>query len=699
MSNASGDFPRRSRRCALAAPNETDALGNLMNRKALVVKSISVRLHFATATAVFAVCILVASIYLMESSRILDARVALLHSAVDAASAIAAGYEQEERLGAMSHEDAQRAALQAIKSIRYLGNEYIWVNDMHPRMVMHPFNPKLDGTDLSEFKDPNGKRLFISAVEAVRAHGSGLVNYLWPRPGANAPVPKLSYVQGFKPWGWVIGTGLYVDDLAVARRRLGLMLAAFGLGVGLAVGCVIWFLGRSVARPTRDLALATERVSQGDFSVAIAGTERADEIGALARALSVLKGNSVQRVLLEQNATDERAGKDRRQAAMNRLTEDFGGIISGVLVRLTDAAGRMSQTAHHMTQSTDRTRLSAVQTADETTTSSRDLATVAAATVELSASVHEIARQVSHATEATKAAVGRAAETEDTFLRLSKMAEHIGDVGDTISKIAGQTNLLALNATIEAARAGEAGRGFAVVASEVKMLAARTAQATSEISEKVNAIKLATVHTAQAIREVGTAISEVDAVSAAIAAAIEQQGTTTREIASSVQTVAQTSERTATSMTEVVGIAEGAEGMSKSVLVASDEIGQVAQTLRGEVDQFLRVMAQDDSYHRRYVRIAGHGAQAAIIDRRGTITAIVENISRGGALLRSSLTGETGAQIQIILPGVHEPVSARIVRHGSGAVAIAFRQDTDTLVIVDKVLDMLGQEIPLAQTA
>ncbi len=552
---------------------------------------------------------------------------------------------------------------------------------------MHAVKPELNGKDLSDFKDPNGKRIFVAFADMVRAHGSGVVDYLWPRPGSDAPVPKLSYVRGFTPWSWVIGTGVYVDDLVTARRHMALTLLGLGAAAVGLVGGVIWLLGRSVARPTRLLVDVTARLSRGELTTAVSGLDRRDELGDLARALEVLKAGSLERQRLEEAAARERLARDRRQAAMDRLTRDFGEVISGVLSRLTEAAGKMSGTARSMTEGTERTRSSATQTAEGSTASSRDLTTVAAATAELSASVNEIARQVANATAATQEAVGRASETDATFVHLAKMAERIGNVGGSISAIAAQTNLLALNATIEAARAGEAGKGFAVVAGEVKALAAQTARATAEIMENVTAIRGATEHTAGAIREVGAAIGRVDAVSAAIAAAIEEQGATTSAIAESVQAVASTSERTASAMADVAAIADGTGDMSRIVLAASDDIGQVAATLRNEVDQFLRTMAQDETDQRRYERLPGNDAPATLIVGGSQRTpAVVDNISRGGAALRSSFKAEAGVEVKVLLPGSSVAVDGRVVRHANGTVAVAFRQDDVTLRNVDAAI-------------
>src|SRR5690606_17952817 len=124
------------------------------------------------------------------------------------------------------------------------GEEYFWINDMHPTMIMHPFKPELDGTDLTDDADPDGKHLFVEFVKAVEAAGAGFVDYQWPKPGADAPQPKISYVAGYEPWGWVIGSGVYVDDVrTVAVAEAGKLLLS-GLGIIVVIGGTSVVVGR-----------------------------------------------------------------------------------------------------------------------------------------------------------------------------------------------------------------------------------------------------------------------------------------------------------------------------------------------------------------------------------------------------------------------------------------------------------------------
>jgi methyl-accepting chemotaxis protein len=137
-----------------------------------------------------------------------EARALKTRDLVEAVYGVLTHYEAEERAGRLDRGAAQAAALTMIRDLRYAGKEYFWINDLQPRMIMHPTKPDLDGKDLSAMRDPNGKALFRKMVEVVQANGAGFVPYQWPKPGAEQPVDKISYVKGFAPWGWVIGSGV-----------------------------------------------------------------------------------------------------------------------------------------------------------------------------------------------------------------------------------------------------------------------------------------------------------------------------------------------------------------------------------------------------------------------------------------------------------------------------------------------------------
>jgi signal transduction histidine kinase/DNA-binding response OmpR family regulator len=173
-----------------------------------------------------------------ERSRILSAKKEQAKNPVEMACAVAAEQHNMELEGKLSRAEAQARAIGIVRSLRYGNDGYLWINDQHPRMIMHPMDSGLDGRDLSDYKDPAGKAYFKEMASVVKRNGEGYISYSWPKPGGGStPVPKISYVKGFEPWGWIFGTGIYIDDVDKAWRSNA--LAACGLGLGFLIVLLI----------------------------------------------------------------------------------------------------------------------------------------------------------------------------------------------------------------------------------------------------------------------------------------------------------------------------------------------------------------------------------------------------------------------------------------------------------------------------
>ena len=170
----------------------------------------------------------------MIEEKLMDGKREMIRELTESSWSILAACEKKEREGALSRQAAQASAVESVRRLRY-GPElkdYFWINDMHPRIVVHPYRPDLEGKDISEYADPNGKRLFVEFVKIVEAHGAGYVDYEWQwKDDPGRIVPKISYVKGFKPWNWIIGTGIYVEDVRAEIAAITRKLTLISLGI------------------------------------------------------------------------------------------------------------------------------------------------------------------------------------------------------------------------------------------------------------------------------------------------------------------------------------------------------------------------------------------------------------------------------------------------------------------------------------
>jgi methyl-accepting chemotaxis protein len=378
-----------------------------------------------------------------------------------------------------------------------------------------------------------------------------------------------------------------------ANRQMAFLLTCLGGLALVLVGVGVLIISRSVARPLSVITSTIKQVAEGAENVEVPHTGRADEIGALARAIRIFQeAMDRNRNLNSQALLDSRA-REERARHIETSVEAFRNAIGGVLRAVNDNASAMRETAQSITRVTKDASGRAVAAAGATEQASSSVNAVAGAAEELSASVEEIGRQVRQSAGVVEQAGLRTEKSVAEIESLAAATQRIDGVLSLIQAIAEQTNLLALNATIEAARAGDAGRGFAVVAHEVKTLAGQTAKATSEIGQNISMIQASTRNAVDAVREIGNAVRDINEVTSNIAGAVGQQDAATREISANAQSAAQGNETLVAnigSLSDAIGETNKA---ATSVLTASTDLTSTAEILSREVDKFFSNLRAD----------------------------------------------------------------------------------------------------------
>ncbi|NMP02677.1 methyl-accepting chemotaxis protein [Pseudoalteromonas arctica] len=492
---------------------------------------------------------------------------------VETAYSIIEHFYDLEQNNTLTQQQAQSQALNAIRALRYDKTNYFWINNYQPKMVMHPIKPALEGKDLTNNKDPDGKALFVDMVNIVKRSGEGFIPYKWPKPGKEKPVEKIAFVKGFNQWQWIIGSGVYLDSIDEAFSEQRNLIVVSATIMIIAVILLSYFIGKSILIPTRLAADMMKDISQGEGDLTRTLNESGnDEISELSHSfnLFVLKmRESLVHVSQSANDVSEHA---HTVDDSSKTSHSFIELQNDSSTQVAAAMEQMTHQIHDVSRNAEAAEQAAKDAAQNASTGKNVVAQTITAIETLSSNIETVSRV-----------------TED----LANESHNIGSVLDVIRSISEQTNLLALNAAIEAARAGEHGRGFAVVADEVRTLASRTGQSTDEIQTMITklqegakaaveavkssqALSVSTVAQASSantsLNEIERLVSIITEMNSQIARATEQQTQAADEVNLRINELSQSTEQSLNN--------------TKQLTDASDNLKQSSQELSSVVNRF-----------------------------------------------------------------------------------------------------------------
>ncbi|WP_351009662.1 methyl-accepting chemotaxis protein [Shewanella sp. S1-58-MNA-CIBAN-0166] len=462
---------------------------------------------------------------------LINEKEAKLNALVDIATTIADKYYQDAQSGILSEDEAKVMALAAIDKLRYSGNEYYFSIDTQGTMIQHAFAKQLVNTKVLAMQDPNGVKLFEQMIQRTEQQDSARVDYMWNKPQQEQPSPKMSVVKRFRPWGWIIGTGIYVDDIQNDKNQFITQYLLLLALVWLPVILLLFFIIRSISGPMIETISAFKNIAKGEGDLTLRLSEEGnDELKQIAHHFNAFI-DKIQKVIISvSHSVDESSRLAQNMSTIAQQANQISSNVQAETENVATAINEMSMTASEVASN-------AQLAADSTHHADKE--------------ADKSANVVDNAMKKISELSSELAATEEVAKGLQVSSSKIGQILDVIVGIADQTNLLALNAAIEAARAGEAGRGFAVVADEVRTLASRTQASTSEINLIIDAIRSAidsvnasvarakvksseTVNETQqvvvALENIKSSIEQISQMNVQIAAATEEQSTVIGEL-------------------------------------------------------------------------------------------------------------------------------------------------------------------------
>ncbi len=546
-------------------------------------------------------------------------------------------FVKKENEGILTAEEAREQAIATVRKLRYGVDDYFWINDLQPNMIMHPVNEELNGKNVGYLEDANGVKIFEEMVSVCTMDSGGFVNYLWPKPGYENPVPKLSYVKFVRDWGWIVGSGIYVNDTesqVAGVESAALISLLIIVLIAAAIGFVI---AGGISTSVRELDEAAAKVAAGDTNVTVKVRGR-DEIGNLANSFNKMVENIRDSIfqMEEKSKIAEKAAREAEEAkeAANRqehlagharvmleemekfaggdltvkvesgnINSDIGRIFKGfnqavgnirdMFTRVSEAVEATASASYQISSSAEEMASGAQEQssqANEVAAAIEEMTATILQTSENSASASENARRageiaeeggvvVSDTVEGMNRIADMVSSASSIVKKLGESSEQIGAIIQVITEIADQTNLLALNAAIEAARAGEQGRGFAVVADEVRKLAERTRRATKEITGMINVIQTDTSEAVNSISKSAIEVNNGKELAKKAKLFLKNIISATQEVQSLISQVALASDEQSSTAEEISRSVESINNVINESAMGSQQIARAAEDL------------------------------------------------------------------------------------------------------------------------
>ncbi|WP_164562127.1 methyl-accepting chemotaxis protein [Nitratidesulfovibrio vulgaris] len=585
--------------------------------------------------ALFVLTIFVGILPTVEQ-RLLAARGDALRNMIQNVDKLLQEYDARVQKGEFTREEGMKRAALRIGSMRYGNNDYFWINDTgtpYPTMIMHPVATQLvgkvldspnyqratgwrtaPGEDFNAY--PAGKNLFQAFVDVVQRNGSGLVSYAWPKPlpggGASSELyNKESYVTLFRPWGWIVGTGVYVDDIERDVTALRLRVLTLSGGILLLVCAFGWILIRSIRRPLDSLASYARKVADGDLGAHVSGSFIA-EFGELKHSLETMVEALRTKIAEAQEKTDEasimarhaeeqthaaEAAREEAERARSEGMVDAANQLEAIVRDVGRAASALTGLVRVAAEGAGRQRARVGETSvsmEEMNATVLDVARNAGQAATTSEAARAKAQQGAGGVEQVVASVAQvereAASLRESMGALSKRADAIGQIMSVISDIADQTNLLALNAAIEAARAGEAGRGFAVVADEVRKLAEKTMNATKEVDSAIRGIQQGTGESSRNVDAASRAVGEAAEHARAAGESLGEIVRLAEQVSDQIRSIATASEEQSSSSESIAHALDGVAGVADDTSRAMDDAMHSLRDLEGGTTNLTRLI-------------------------------------------------------------------------------------------------------------